>query len=170
MSMMGGMIVAMAMMSRRVLMLMFDGRGARLMPKSRSAWASWNYIGTTAGIEAASDKPVFVTYWLNRLQNLQTDKQIFVSLNPTTFPREERVHKVIVMGHPQFTPATTQAQLQVNELQGVDGLWFAGAWLGFGFHEDGLRSGLQVRRTSTSDSSSSRWGAGAGRWGGGRGR
>jgi predicted NAD/FAD-binding protein len=52
--------------------------------------------------------------------------------------------QVFKMGHPQFTPATTEAQADMADIQGVDGLWYAGAWMGHGFHEDGLRSGLQV--------------------------
>jgi len=90
-------------------------------------------------------KAVYVTYWLNRLQNLKTDKEIFVSLNPHQKPSEEATHKRVIMAHPQFTPATLAARKELEEeYQGKDGLWFCGAWGGYGFHEDGCRSGFQA--------------------------
>jgi cyclopropane-fatty-acyl-phospholipid synthase len=94
-------------------------------------------------------KSVYVTYWLNRLQNLDkatsAGKEIFVSLNPHEPPEESLVHKRTHLAHPQFTPATMQARkaLKANH-QGQNGLWFCGAWQGYGFHEDGCRSGFDV--------------------------
>jgi cyclopropane-fatty-acyl-phospholipid synthase len=90
-------------------------------------------------------KAVYITYWLNRLQNLKTDKDIFVSLNPHERPDPAMTHKRLFLAHPQFTPATLQARTELTEdFQGKDGLWFCGAWGGYGFHEDGCRSGFQV--------------------------
>jgi cyclopropane-fatty-acyl-phospholipid synthase len=90
-------------------------------------------------------KAVYVTYWLNRLQNLKTDKQIFVSLNPHRKPDADVTYKRVVMAHPQFTPASSRARKELEEdYQGKDGLWFCGAWSGYGFHEDGCRSGFQA--------------------------
>jgi cyclopropane-fatty-acyl-phospholipid synthase len=90
-------------------------------------------------------KAVYVTYWLNRLQNLQTDQQLFVSLNPHETPDPALCHKRVILAHPQFTPATSQARKVLEEsYQGKEGLWFCGAWQGYGFHEDGCRSGFQV--------------------------
>ena len=90
-------------------------------------------------------KAVYVTYWLNRLQSLDTNKDIFVSLNPHTPPASELTHKRVILAHPQFTPATLQAKEQLlQHYQGKDGLWFCGAWEGYGFHEDGCRSGFSV--------------------------
>ena len=90
-------------------------------------------------------KAVYITYWLNRLQNLETDQQIFVSLNPHETPDPALCHKRVIWGHPQFNPDTLQARKVLEEsYQGKQGLWFCGAWQGYGFHEDGCRSGFQV--------------------------
>jgi cyclopropane-fatty-acyl-phospholipid synthase len=90
-------------------------------------------------------KAVYVTYWLNRLQNLDTETNVFVSLNPHHRPDPELTHLRTYLAHPQFTPATLEARKQLIDYhQGKDGLWFCGAWQGYGFHEDGCRSGFQV--------------------------
>jgi cyclopropane-fatty-acyl-phospholipid synthase len=90
-------------------------------------------------------KAVYVTYWLNRLQNLDTDQDIFVSLNPHERPDPSLTHLRTHMAHPQFTPATLEARKELAEnFQGKDGLWFCGAWQGYGFHEDGCRAGFDV--------------------------
>ncbi len=90
-------------------------------------------------------KAVYVTYYLNRLQNLETDKEVFVSLNPYSPPDPKLTYKRQIMSHPQFTTATVQARKVINEkYQGKDGLWFCGAWTKYGFHEDGCRSGFSV--------------------------
>jgi cyclopropane-fatty-acyl-phospholipid synthase len=89
-------------------------------------------------------KPVFVTYWLNRLQNLDAPENIFVSLNPYHRPAADKIHTQMVYDHPQFTADSIRAQGDVARIQGRDGLWFCGAWMGYGFHEDGVRSGLEV--------------------------
>jgi uncharacterized protein len=107
------------------------------MPRRRSAWSSWNSIG-----DIDTDSPVTVTYWMNRLQNLDRRHPVFVTLNPRGEPRH--VMDDVVFAHPQFTPETAAAQRRLGEIQGVDRVWYAGAWAGYGFHEDGLQSGLTV--------------------------
>jgi cyclopropane-fatty-acyl-phospholipid synthase len=89
-------------------------------------------------------KAVFVTYWLNRLQNLETDRDIFVSLNPHHAPEPALTHQRVILAHPQFNSKTLQARENLGALQGKDGLWFCGAWSGYGFHEDGCRDGFRV--------------------------
>jgi hypothetical protein len=113
-----------------------------LMPKNRSAWTSWNYIGTTT----ASDdtKPVYVSYWLNRLQHLKHDKDIFVSLNPSKPPAKDKILYRVDYTHPQYSTASVAAQREVAALQGENNTYFCGAWMGYGFHEDGFRSGIEV--------------------------
>jgi cyclopropane-fatty-acyl-phospholipid synthase len=82
---------------------------------------------------------------LNRLQNLKTDQNIFVSLNPHTKPADNLTHHRVIMGHPQFNPSTLDARRTIMEThQGQHGIWFCGAWTGYGFHEDGCRSGFDV--------------------------
>ncbi len=93
-------------------------------------------------------KAVYVTYHINRLQNLENqniEDDIFVSLNPHTKPDPALVYKKQIMAHPQFTAKTTQARDVLNkDFQGKNGLWFCGAYQGYGFHEDGCRSGFDV--------------------------
>ena len=90
-------------------------------------------------------KAVYVTYWLNRLQSLETDKNVFVSLNPHQKPAEDLTHHRVILAHPQFTPETLQARQTLAEsFQGKNNLWFCGAWQGYGFHEDGCRAGFEV--------------------------
>ena len=90
-------------------------------------------------------KAVYVTYYLNMLQNLKTDQDIFVSLNPHRRPNPRTVYHKKLMAHPQFTPQTLLARDQIAKtFQGKDGLWFCGAWQGYGFHEDGCRGGFHV--------------------------
>ena len=95
--------------------------------------------------EGGRMRAVYVTYWLNRLQNLEAESDVFVSLNPHSRPDPALVHKKLIMAHPQFTEKTIVARKTIEEqYQGKNGLWFAGAWSGYGFHEDGCRAGFQV--------------------------
>jgi len=90
-------------------------------------------------------KAVYVTYYLNRLQNLKTDVPVLVSLNPHHSPNEKLIYKKLYMDHPQFTSETLEARKKIlKSFQGRNGLHFAGAWLGYGFHEDGCRSGMTI--------------------------
>ncbi|MBK9035938.1 MAG: FAD-dependent oxidoreductase [Myxococcales bacterium] len=104
---------------------------ASVMPRARRAWASWNY--TAGGARAR------VTYWMNRLQGLPAAPTYLVTLNPDR-PLTS-VHHVATFRHPQFDFAAIDAHAALPRLQGVARTYFAGAWTGFGFHEDGLRSG-----------------------------
>lgn len=113
-----------------------------LMPKNKAAWTSWNYIGVSD--QKSLDSPVFVTYWLNQLQSLSTPKPIFVSLNPKPEPAADKIHQCLHYAHPQYTLASVAAQKTVSENQGRSHTYFAGAWLGYGFHEDGIRSGFEA--------------------------
>ena len=113
-----------------------------LMPKSRSAWASWNYIGKSE--DSNDQRPVFVSYWLNRLQSLNHPRDIFVSLNPFNAPAPGKVLAKLNYAHPQYTTASVAAQKKVQQMNGENNTWFCGAYLGFGFHEDGCRSGLEA--------------------------
>lgn len=112
-----------------------------LMPRRRRAWASWNYLGDGLGRRT---RAVSLTYWMNLLQNLDPDKPLFVTLNPATPPRPELTHGVFDYRHPVFNAAAWAAQSDVEALQGGNRTWHSGAWLGYGFHEDGLRSGLRA--------------------------
>lgn len=112
---------------------------SRLMPKRKRAWAAWNYIS-----EAADNPALAVTYWMNRLQRLNTRTDCFVTLNPVTPPAADKVIAEFEYQHPVFDAAATQAQADIWDIQGRGNIWYAGAWLGYGFHEDGLQAGLAV--------------------------
>jgi predicted NAD/FAD-binding protein len=123
-------------------------RDPRLMPRRRRVWASWNYLAPDPEAARAEGPggAVAVTYWMNRLQGLDPTIPLFVTLNPPVEPRLELVHAEFDYDHPVYDGATLRAQAELPALQGTRRLWFAGAWLGYGFHEDGLRSGLAVAR------------------------
>jgi predicted NAD/FAD-binding protein len=113
-----------------------------LMPTRRRAWAAWNYErAADASRDAAS---VCLHYWLNRLQPLPFKQPVIVSLNPVRQPRPDSVHAQFDYAHPVFDAAAITAQRHLPELQGQRNTWFCGAWTRYGFHEDGLASGLAV--------------------------
>lgn len=114
-----------------------------LMPRRRAVWSSWNYLSRSA---VDRDSAVSVTYWMNRLQSLPTARDVFVSLNPTRAPRPELVDAEFTYAHPIFDATAVAAQARIGEIQGHGGVWHAGAWLGHGFHEDGVRSGFAVAK------------------------
>jgi uncharacterized protein len=115
---------------------------ARLMPRRRAVWSSWNYLARTG---ADSRPEVSVTYWMNRLHRLpETDGPYLVSLNPLDEPREELILAEMTYHHPVFDQRAMTAQHRVPGIQGRDRLWFCGAWCGYGFHEDGLKSAMSV--------------------------
>ena len=111
----------------------------RLMPRRRRIWSSWNVMGTEDPA-----RPIGVTYWMNRLQSLNTELPLFVSLNPPVEPRTSLTHKAIHYDHPILDASATRAQSELDGLQGAGNVWFCGSYFGYGFHEDALRSGLNV--------------------------
>lgn len=116
-----------------------------LMPRRRRAWAAWNYLSAGRfGVDSPGlgSPSVAVTYWLNRLQPLPIDQPVMVTLNPPTPPRPELTLKVIDYSHPVFDLKAVAAQRRLADIQGERNTWFAGAWAGYGFHEDGLKAGL----------------------------
>lgn len=117
-------------------------RDPALMPRRRAVWSAWNYLATGSGV--GTDR-VSVTYWMNRLQGLEgADSDLFVSLNPLQEPDPERVVARRDWEHPVFDQTAMQAQDGIAALQGESRTWYAGAWLGYGFHEDGLRSAVTI--------------------------
>jgi predicted NAD/FAD-binding protein len=112
------------------------------MPRRKRAWASWNFLRWQRENQMAND--VAVTYWMNNLQGIDADKPLFVSLNPPFAPSEELTFGKYICEHPQYNRAAFAAQKRLGDIQGRRRTWFCGAWTGYGFHEDGLRSGLAV--------------------------
>jgi uncharacterized protein len=115
-------------------------RDKKLMPKGRRFWSGWNYRLQSTGAATSPE----VTYWMNALQKLSSTEEHFVSLNPAEKPDEALVDGVYSYHHPLFNEETLAAQHQLWSLQGVERVWYCGAWFGAGFHEDGLQTGLAV--------------------------
>ncbi len=130
---------------------------AKLMPKSRGAWAAWNYVSNRppgqpratnlGGPGPATANDLCLTYWMNRLQSIDLAYPLYETLNPLTMPDEELIHGEFHYRHPVFDDKAIAAQPRIGEIQGKNGLFFAGAWTGFGFHEDGLKSAIAVAKT-----------------------
>lgn len=109
------------------------------LPPRRAAWAAWNHA--SAG---RSDARVSVTYRLRVLQRLPVEGEVLVTLNPLRPVPDDAVFQRFSLAHPQFGPGSVEAQRALERIQGRRRTWFAGAWTRYGFHEDGLISGLRV--------------------------
>ena len=111
-----------------------------LMPKNKLIWSSWNY-------STNSQKQIScITYWMNKLQNLDIDKNIFVTLNPIQIPKENKIIKIFKYEHPIYDQNSILVQKQIKSYQGKNKIFFAGAWNGYGFHEDGVKSALNIAK------------------------
>ena len=110
-----------------------------MMPRNKDWWSSWNYLGHTGDHSEAT-----VTYWMNRLQPLATETDLFVTLNPPSRVALTGELSRHVYDHPVFDGAAVRAQQDLWSLQGARNTWFCGSYFGHGFHEDGLQSGLAV--------------------------
>ena len=112
-----------------------------LLPRRRKVWSAWNYL---AGAGRPDERPVSVSYLINRLQPLPFRTPVVVTLNPAREPDPASVIAEFDYAHPIFDGPAIAAQQRLPAVQGEGGVWLAGAWGSFGFHEDGLRSALAV--------------------------
>jgi predicted NAD/FAD-binding protein len=112
-----------------------------LLPRRPRVWAAWNYLSAH---DPAGARPVAVSYLINKLQPLPFRTPVIVTLNPPIEPRPGHLLQEFEYAHPLLDRVATTAQAAFSELQGQRHTWFAGAWLGYGFHEDGLRSAHAV--------------------------
>jgi uncharacterized protein len=112
-----------------------------LLPRRSRVWSAWNYM---SGEADAGSRPVSVSYLINRLQPLPFATPVIVSLNPFREVDPDQLLRVMHYAHPVLDQAALSAQARLDEIQGTGGVWFAGAWTGYGFHEDGLASALSV--------------------------
>ncbi|MBK6322342.1 MAG: FAD-dependent oxidoreductase [Burkholderiales bacterium] len=120
-----------------------------VMPPQRAAWAAWNY--ECAQDARQEESRVCLHYWINRLQPLPWKDDVIVSLNPVRAIDPAKVIRRIDYAHPVFDLAAMAAQRQMSDIQGVRGCYFAGAWMGYGFHEDGLKAGMTAAKTLLKD-------------------
>ena len=111
----------------------------RLMPNRKNAWSSWNSI-----LDKNNVNKNCVTYWLNKLQNLKTNNNYFLTLNPIDKIEDKKIIKKIEFSHPFYDLQSLRSQKYLNELQGKKNSWFCGSYFGYGFHEDGLKSALDI--------------------------
>jgi len=109
-----------------------------LMPNKINAWSSWNSISKKDLTKTC------VTYWLNKLQNLDTNKNYFLTLNPITKIKDSKIIKKINFTHPYLNNKSFEMQNRLKDLQGKKRVWFSGSYFGYGFHEDGLKSSLEM--------------------------
>ncbi len=112
-------------------------RDESVMPKRKRCWASWSYTADKA-------QKLSVTYWMNRLQSIDRECPLFVTLNPVAPIDPEKIFDVHEYSHPIFTREAMTAQQRIPEIQGKRGIWFCGAYQRYGFHEDGLLSAIKV--------------------------
>ncbi|MFN0219757.1 MAG: NAD(P)/FAD-dependent oxidoreductase [Hyphomicrobium sp.] len=117
-------------------------RDARHMPTRRRLWSSWNYISAARPDAVIHDAHLSVSYWMNRLQPLRTKTDYFITLNPARAIADGAEVARINYRHPMFDAAAMAAQVKLWPLQGRNSIWFAGSYLAYGFHEDGLQAGL----------------------------
>lgn len=116
---------------------------ATLMPTRRRAWAAWNFM---AKGEDEGEQPVSLTYYLNRLQPLPFKSPVLVTMNPLYEPAADKVIQRFDYSHPVYTADSVTTQAALRQLQGLQRTWYCGAWTRFGFHEDGVISGMAVAK------------------------
>jgi predicted NAD/FAD-binding protein len=114
---------------------------AALLPRDPTLWSAWNYL---SGKDQLNQRPVSVSYLINRLQPVPFSTPLLVSLNPRRAPAGDKVIAEFDYAHPLFDAAAIAAQRRLAAISGERGVWFSGAWTGYGFHEDGLKSALTV--------------------------
>lgn len=113
------------------------------MPQRKACWSSWVYLSE----EQADKQPCLsLSYWMNSLQDLDTDMPVIITLNPGRAPAPHLVHDRHVFDHPVFTLAALRAQSRIKDIQGAGNIWHCGAYQRYGFHEDGLLSAVLVAK------------------------
>ena len=111
----------------------------KIMPKNKNVWSSWN-----SHIRLENPEINSLTYWLNVLQNLKCDKNIFLTLNPISQISENKILKKVKFTHPYFDQKALDNQKKLNFLQNKKNILFCGSYFGYGFHEDGIKSSIEM--------------------------
>lgn len=118
----------------------YTHRDINQMPKIKKCWSSWNYLYS----KGSENKAVSLTYWMNKLQNIKTSSPLFVTLNPVITIPDDKIYDVHDFYHPIFDHQALDGQRELKDLQGVNKTWFCGAYLKYGFHEDGVKSSIDM--------------------------
>jgi len=112
------------------------------MPKNKKAWCSWN-----SSLDPDNKENSSVTYWLNQLQNLKISKNIFLTINPFFKIDPNKIYKEIDFTHPYYDENALKNQLKLSSIQNIRNTLFAGSYFGYGFHEDGIKSSIEMLKT-----------------------
>jgi predicted NAD/FAD-binding protein len=114
---------------------------AASLPPNRKLWSSWNFV---RAVKQSENEPVSVSYYMNKLQNLQTQRDYIVTLNASTDIPEEHVINRTTLMHPLYSFASMDTQPKLKAMNGQQNTWFCGSYFGYGFHEDAVRSAVQI--------------------------
>ena len=112
------------------------------MPINRKAWCSWN-----SSMSIDNNDKTSVTYWLNQLQNLNINTNIFLTINPFSEISENKIFKKVKFTHPYYDKQALNHQNQLNLIQNKENILFCGSYFGYGFHEDGLKSSIEMMKS-----------------------
>ncbi len=113
-----------------------------VMPKNRKAWCSWN-----SSLNPTNNQQSSVTYWLNQLQNLEINKNIFLSINPFFNINPALIYNTIDFTHPYYDEKALKSQSKLSSIQNINNTLYAGSYFGYGFHEDGIKSSIEMLKT-----------------------
>ena len=113
-----------------------------VMPKNRKAWCSWN-----SSLNPTNNQQSSVTYWLNQLQNLKINKNIFLTINPFFNINPALIYNTIDFTHPYYNEKALKNQSKLSSIQNINNTLYAGSYFGYGFHEDGIKSSIEMLKT-----------------------
>ncbi len=117
------------------------------MPINKRIWSSWNYTRKVK----TDNMNLSMTYWLNNIQKLNTQKKFFLTLNPEKEIQSSKIHEEINFTHPIFDLSNKEVKTEIMKRQGQNDIWVCGSFLGYGFHEDGIQSGILVGEDITKE-------------------
>ena len=120
----------------------------KFMPKNKKSWASWVYL---ANKSEKNPNSISLSYWMNNLQLLNTRKNILATINPEHFPNKTKIFDKHIFEHPIFNQQAINTQDKIDDIQGKDRIWYAGAWQKYGFHEDGFTSAIKIAKKLGAD-------------------
>ena len=113
-----------------------------VMPKNKKAWCAWN-----SSMDSANNEKTAVTYWINQLQNLKIDRDIFLTINPFKEIPNNKIFKKVAFTHPYYDTEALNNQSNLHKIQNKKNILFCGSYFGYGFHEDGIKSSIDMLKT-----------------------
>ena len=113
-----------------------------VMPKNKKAWCAWN-----SSMDSTNNEKTAVTYWINKLQNLKIDKDIFLTINPFKEIPKDKIFKKVAFTHPYYDTEALANQSNLYKIQNKNNILFCGSYFGYGFHEDGIKSSIEMLKT-----------------------